>query len=42
MNRFPFALTGIVALLLLALPACQQMEQAAREAVQAAGEPAPA
>jgi ATP-dependent Clp protease ATP-binding subunit ClpB len=37
MNRFPFALTGIVALLLLALPACQQMKQAAREAVQAAG-----
>lgn len=47
MKRFPcFLLPGIAALFLLALPACQQMEQAARQAVQdaaqAADEPAPA
>jgi hypothetical protein len=46
MQRFPLFLPGLAAFLLLALPACQQMEQAARDAVQdaaqAAGEPAPA
>ena len=48
MKRFPHSLLRYAALLMLALalPACQQMEQAAREAVrdaaQAAGEPAPA
>lgn len=46
MKRFPRFPLYVAALFLLALPACQQMEQAAREAVQdaaqAADEPAPA